>query len=251
MRSRSYLSCTLAAIGTLVGSAAGFSLSVAHAASQENLCDPRGPAPEESAWSATVKSDQARVHFLKSRSEDAQCPSTEQACNEQSYLVSGDNVLAWRRTGDFVCAMYTSKKGKVTAGHFGVAALDFHGSGTVPTVNDWVGHWVRDDEADLHIRRLDSRRIEIEGDASWGGHDPARVENGGVHTGEIERTSVRLTGYAIHFVAGQGNSPPVAEGGYDCIVDLQWNEGTLLVKDDFGCGGMNVTFSGNYERTVP
>ncbi len=112
---------------------------------------------------------------------------------------------------------------------------------------------MRDDEADLTILGLDDVHIEIEGDATWGGHDPVRVENGGVHVGEIALTRLRLTGHSIHFVAGKGNSPPEAGAEYECVVDLQWQEGKLLVTSSSsgGCGGMNVSFDGTFERIDP
>ena len=228
-------------------------LAFAQVNSPDAECSPRGPKVEESAWSATVKREQPRVHFLKSREEDGRCPSMEGACEKRSFVVPGDHVLAWARWGDVVCAMYTSNKGVHTVGRIWVDALDYHGSGMAPTASDWSGHWVRDDEADITIRRLDDRQLEIEGAASWGGHDPVRVENGGVHVGEIALTQLRPTGYVIHFVAGSGNSPPAAETEYECIIDLKWQDGTLLVEDsqNGGCGGMNVTFTGTYERVTP
>ncbi len=201
-------------------------LAVAQAVAPNGECGTRGPAPDDSAWFATVNREQPRAYFLKSQAEDSQCPSAE-------------------------CAMFLSKKGSVTAGWFLNAGLDFHGFGSVPTASDWAGHWVRDDEASLDIRRLDDGHIEIEGQASWGGDDPVRVENGSVNVGEIESTRLRLTGYALHFIAGNGNSPPAPEGDYECIVDLQWQDGTLLVTDNSKCGGMNVTFSGSYDRVAP
>lgn len=233
-------------------SAALMWLVAAQVHSSNGECNPRGPSASESAWSATVKNDSARVHFLKSRTEDSRCPVSEAFCEKRGFVVPGDNVLVWAREGEVSCAMYTSKKGGMTVGRLSDTALDFHGSGDVPTALDWAGSWVRDDEADLTIRLLHDQQLEIEGEATWGGHDPVRVENGGVHVGSIELTRVRLTGYAIHFVAGSGNSPPAAEAEYECVVDLQLQGGKLLVTSSLngGCGGMNVSFDGTYERVT-
>ena len=225
--------------------------AVAQVSTADAECALQGPASTESAWSATVKSEQPRTHFLKSRLEDSRCPSADAACKKSSYLVPGDNVLAWSRWGDVFCTMYRSKKGSVTVGRLWDSALDFHGAGSAPNALDWTGHWVRDDEADLTIHRVDDGHLDIEGDASWGGHDPDRVANGGVHVGGIGSTRLRLTGYAIHFVEGKGNSPPAAEAEFDCTVDLQWRAGTLLAKDNGQCGGMNVSFDGTYQKVDP
>lgn len=226
-------------------------LTNAQAAAANAACDSRGSGPNDSAWSATVNSKQPRVHFLKSPAEDSQCPAAKDACKKAGYVVPGDHVLAWARKDGMTCAMYSSKKGSVTVGWLMDAALDFHGSGSAPTARDWVGHWERDGQASLDIRRLDDRHLEIEGYVTWGGNDPVRVANGGVHTAEIEPTRLRLTGFAIHFVAGSGNSPPVAEGNSECVVDLQWQDGTLLVHDLLNCGGMNASFAGSYDRVTP
>ncbi|MEP6882592.1 MAG: hypothetical protein ABI866_11400 [Dokdonella sp.] len=232
-------------------SAAAVWLAVVQIPTSDAECNPRGPSPNVSAWSATVQSDSARVHFLKSRTEDSRCPAVDDVCEKRSFVVAGDNVLVWAREGEVSCAMYTSKRGGVTVGRLSDSALDFHGSGKVPTALDWAGHWVRDDQADLTIQFLPDGQLEIEGEASWGGHDPVRVENGGVHVGEIELTRVRLTGHAIHFVAGRGNSPPEPEAEFECVVDLQLREGKLQAKDNWQCGGMNVSFEGTYERVAP
>jgi hypothetical protein len=237
-------------LGSIVSAGLAW-LAVAQTELVPTECDSRGPASDQTAWSATVKPKDARIHFLKSRAKDSQCPSGEAACLRKDYLVPDDNVLAWSRWGDTFCAMYTARNGTVTVGRLWGEALDFHGAGSAPRASDWVGHWRRDDEADIHIRRLDDTHLEIEGDASWGGHDPERVGNGGVNVGEIEPTQLRLTGHVLHLIAGRGNAPPVADAEHECTVDLQLQAGTLLAKDNRECGGMNVSFSGTYQRVAP
>jgi hypothetical protein len=219
-------------------------------------CSQGGPRKDESAWSATVVSNQPRVYFLKSRAEDADCPTEAEKCRRKSYLVPGDSVLAWSRSGDTFCAMYASPRGKVSVGRLWASSTDFHGTGKAPTAEDWAGEWKNDGpEANLSITRLDPGNVEIEGFATWGQDDPERVANGGVHVGEIGPVRLRLTGHALHFVGSSGdsigNAPPAAASSYDCIVDIQWKEHSLLVSDNYECGGMNVTFSGTYHRTRP
>ncbi|MEO5558319.1 MAG: hypothetical protein ABIO49_01315 [Dokdonella sp.] len=197
-----------------------------------------------------MKRDEPRAHFLKSAAEDSRCPAPENECAKQSYLVPGNQVLAWAREKGTVCAMYAAVRRKVTVGRLSESALDFHGTGKPPLAKDWIGHW-KSDRADIHIRGVDARHIEIEGDAMWGADDPARVANGSVHTGEIELTRARLTGYTLHIFEGQGNAPPEHDDKQGCYVDLTLLNGTLLVKDDDQCGGQNVTFSGEYQRVAP
>jgi hypothetical protein len=231
-------------------------LVAAQAHSPSDDCARSGPRADEAAWLANVLSSQPRAYFLKSRLEDGDCPADVDKCRRNSYIVAGDVVLAWSRWGDTLCVMYTSAKGKTTVGRLWASAMDFHGGGRTLTVDDWVGAWDNEgSDASLTIRRLDAMRVEVSGSATWGGNDPERVANGGVHVGEIGPVRLRLTGHALHFVGsttdGLGNSPPAVPGEYDCVVDMKWNEGSLTVNDNLQCGGMNVTFSGTYHRTRP
>ena len=45
-------------------------LAVAQAAGPTGECRTRGPAPDDSAWFATVNREQPRAYFLKSQAED-------------------------------------------------------------------------------------------------------------------------------------------------------------------------------------
>jgi hypothetical protein len=230
-------------------------LVAAQAQSPSDECPPDGPHIDERAWSATVATSQPRSYFLKSRAEDGDCPTEGEKCRRTSYLVPGDSVLAWSRSGDTFCAMYTSRKGRKSVGRLWATALDFHGTGKTPTAEDWAGEWETASEASLSIRRLDAGQIELHGYAIWGQNDPVRVEKGYVNVGEIGPVRLRLTGHALHFVGSSidslGNSPPATAGEYDCVVDMQWKEDSLLVSDNFQCGGMNVTFAGTYHRSSP
>jgi hypothetical protein len=99
---------------------------------------------DESAWSTTIVSSQPRWYFLKTRAEDADCPAEAEKCRRKSYLVPGDSVLAWSRWGDTFCAMYTSPKGKVSIGRLWATSMDFHGTGKIPSAEDWSGEWEND-----------------------------------------------------------------------------------------------------------
>jgi hypothetical protein len=223
-------------------------IAAAAAASANGPCDSSGPRLDQAAWSATVSDRQPRAYFLKSHDDDARCPAEREECRKKSYLVPGDSVLAWARDGAVLCALYTSPDGRSTSAWLAAAALDLRGDPATLRVDDWVGHWQRDSDADLTIRRLDSHRVEVSGSATWGGDDPSRVENGSVHTGEIDTTVVAITGWKVRFVAGAGNAPPAPVRAGDCMVELQWLGGALRVQDNGGCGGMNVRFDGNYQR---
>lgn len=215
------------------------------------MCDTDGPTSGEPAWSAKIKSGMPPVHFLKSPRYDPRCPIVEEACRRTSYLVPGINVLVCKHRGEFACVLYTLPSGRSTTELIWTASLDLCRDGDLPAASEWSGRWNRDAEADIDFRRLDEADVGVEDDASWGSGDPVRAANGGIHPGTIEATRVRLTGHALHFVSGQDDAPPVADGEYEGVVDMQLKEGELRVEDNGNCGGMNVTLSGAYQRVTP
>ena len=193
-----------------------------------------------------VVSPAPRTWFIKNASADARCPSAQPACRLKSYLVPADQVIVMRNEGDFSCASFIAKGGRTTTGWLPTASLEVEMELVPPP--EWVGEWILGDEANLSIKLLDEQRLEFSGSASWGGHDPERVARGGVHVGEIEATAVSFDGPALTFEPGVGNTEPGAAGEYSCQLSAQRIGAVLLVRDNFRCGGMNVSFSGVYTR---
>lgn len=78
-------------VGSIV-SASLVWLAVAQTELLPNECDQRGPAPDESAWFATVKPEEPRIHFLKSRVMDSQL---HLALNRLVVWPMGNRVTNW------------------------------------------------------------------------------------------------------------------------------------------------------------
>ena len=84
------------------------------------------------------------------------------------------------------------------------------------------------------VTELGQNKIKIEGSATWEG--PNAAIDGDVYVGEIEGT-VTLTGVT---------------GIYEdngCEVELIFSKDKLKAKDNNQCGGLNVSFTGEYIKT--
>ncbi len=173
-----------------------------------------------SKWSGT-----GRVYFYDDRKD---CPKGK-GCRRKEYIISGDRVLIVKsRHKGFVCAWYTSKKGTVTVGWLPSKNVQFLKTPR-PELNHWVGTWKY---ADNHITiGVNKSRLDIDGNAFWKG------SKDNIHIGEIDKRGVRPKGNRVKF-SNDG-----------CRVTMRLIGTYLVVKDNFKCGGVNVTFSGVYTFT--
>lgn len=103
----------------------------------------------------------------------------------------------------------------------------------------WSGHYVRYtngrkeiDPASITLIGLSGNRVFASGNALWEGPNAA---NGQVHTGEIEGIGHLKGGKAVFDLDG-------------CSATLALEAQGLTVLEESGCGGMNVSFVGNYRR---
>jgi len=84
----------------------------------------------------------------------------------------------------------------------------------------------------------------------WGSYDPQRVRRGAVHVGELEGKG-RPQGQmlAIGFDPDRSTFPPASGAPPDtCAAKLELYGRYLVVEDNGGCGGLNVSFTGTYAR---
>jgi len=180
-------------------------------------------------------------HFHYDRSERAGCPAPTARCRRPAHLVAGDVVLIGERRGGFVFATFNDGRGHTTKGWIESTAVTPLPPATPPPAA-WGGHWMADDEAEIDIAVGAGGSVSFRGNAMWGSHDPQRVRNGGVHVGEI---------------AGSGRPAPdrfgpvAGDDGGDCRIAMRLAPPYLIVTDNLGCGGMNVSFFGVYRRTGP
>jgi hypothetical protein len=188
-----------------------------------------------------VKPGTERLHFRDDFGED-----------EAAYVVPGNLVIvtAQQQNND-LCASYTSQTFTMTSGWLPKDALE--PVTPKPDRSSWIGDWRLGDEQEIRIGAAGRDRLTIEGYASFGGDDPERAENGGVHTGTIEGRLQMQSEGRITFSPDDDGQPIAAASLADtdrCVVTLWQMPPYLIVADNLMCGGQNVTFTGIYVKAV-
>jgi hypothetical protein len=92
----------------------------------------------------------------------------------------------------------------------------------------------------------------LDGDATFGADDPARVQRGAVNTGDFSAIVAPASGYLGFLIGDKGEALPfdaqLAKEKAMCGLRM-WRTGPyLVVADNLQCGGNNVTFTGVYRR---
>jgi uncharacterized protein len=91
--------------------------------------------------------------------------------------------------------------------------------------------------ATIDVLELKNMRVRIIGDAIWVGNP----DTGNVNTGEINGLS-QIVENKVHF------QDPISE---TCNLDITFSENALTVVDQkMECGGLNVTFEGEYRKII-
>jgi hypothetical protein len=201
---------------------------------------------------ASIVASEARVNFIAGRSERTPaCPSAESGCRLKAYLVPGDEVLVDTADGPYVCTFFKSQGGTETRGWLPRAAVQIAPSEPAP-LRQWEGKWQRDRDAQIVIKSSQDE-LEVSGNAIWGSRDPQRVKRGAVHIGELSgKGKPRGQTLALGWDPDRStflrlkDEPPD-----DCAAKLDLYGRYLVVEDNRGCGGINVSFTGIYVRVAP
>ena len=104
----------------------------------------------------------------------------------------------------------------------------------------------------IHIAAAPDALITVDGEATFGAHDPERVQRGAVNTGVFSVAVAAAVGQ-VAFLVGNDGKPLAydAQRAKDqvlCGLRL-WRSGPyLVVADNLQCGGNGVTFTGVYRR---
>lgn len=203
-----------------------------------------------------VVSSAPRVNFVEDKltKPKSACPSDAAECRRRGFVVPGDEVLAGRTHGGFICTVYVSPNAKrakgqfpETSGFLPAAALQpVEASPAKP--GDWLGKWSRSAEAEIEITAGAGGRVKLVGEASYGSLDPGRVARGAVNVGQLEGEGAPK---GNRLAVGEGYadpSMPLGDDRSECRARLSLIGRYLLVEDNMGCGGMNVSFTGIYIR---
>jgi hypothetical protein len=198
---------------------------------------------------ARVVAKEAHVNFIAGPSKRVSgCPSAEGACRLKAYVVPGDEVLVDATEGPYVCTFFKSQGGTETRGWLPRAAVQILPPEPAPA-RQWDGKWRRDREAQIVITSHQDD-VEVSGHALWGSYDRQRVKRGAIHVGELSgKARPRGPELAIGYDPDQSAFPSAKNAApEDCAAKLELYGRYLVVEDNRGCGGLNVSFTGTYVR---
>lgn len=198
----------------------------------ENWCR-NGAFPRDSTEFslATIKAKKgARVYFY----DDAEdCPNGKN-CRKKAYLISGNEVVVSRKFGDWACSWYQPKKGAETVGWISLKNLAF--TEMVQGIESYAGKWSHYDNS-IEIKKTTSQKIfAVTGNAFWKGLGD------NIHIGELDGKAVWNEKFLAY---GEDDKDQ-----YACKVKFHLIGNYLIVSDNLNCGGVNVTFSGVYQRKL-
>lgn len=196
-----------------------------------------------------------RLPFYQNRTvKTPHCPAEVDQCQLKSFVVPGDLVLAGPEADGFACASYISpgirrvrKQFRETIGFLPMAELKVVKT-DAPDVSDWFGTWHRSAEAEIWIDRYIPGKVKIGGWATYGALDPERVKRGAVNTGDLDDIVESPKGNMLAIGEGYDGSKPFGEDRSECRAKLRLLGPYLVVEDNGGCGGNNVSFTGTYVR---
>jgi hypothetical protein len=198
---------------------------------------------------ATVAGPDARVNFVENGGKtNGLCPIADEKCRRKGFLLAGDKVLVQPSETGYLCATYKSPKGIETNGWLPKAALKIEPA-TQPQIADWTGRWRRDKEAEIVLEPKGPNGLLVRGAATYGALDPSRVRRGAVNVGNIDASATPRGAVIGVGEKYDGAKPPEeADPQYDCRARLRLMGPYMAVEDNGMCGGMNVRFTGIYQR---
>lgn len=196
-----------------------------------------------------------RLPFYKDRTEKTpHCPAEIDLCQLKTFLVPGDLVLAGPDMEDFTCATYISPEVRRLKGQFRLS-LGFIPLSELrevkvasPSPAQWSGTWYRSAEAEIRIGQDDAGKLTILGRATYGAHNAERVKRGAVNVGELGGTVAIPKANMLALGDGYDGTKPMGNDRSECRAKLRLFGPYLVVEDNGGCGGNNVSFTGIYVK---
>ena len=197
-----------------------------------------------------IDSKAPKVNFVAGPSKKTpNCPSNDAACRLKAFLTPGDEALIEASDAPFACATYVSARGTETTGLLPREAIRPVTPEAVASAK-WDGEWRRTEAKIVLKTRGDV--VKVSGNATYGAEDPERVKRGAVNSGELDgEAKPRGNTLAIGYDPDKSAELPTPEAAKDsCAARLSLYGRYLVVEDNLGCGGMNVSFSGVYVRAA-
>ncbi len=217
--------------------ALGLCSAAAHAAEPFSCRNGLFPSAAGHVSAATLNIEKgARAHL---RSDEEGCPAKD-SCVTKAFLIGGDKVLVSDEKEGWSCVWYFGKK-REFVGWLPSSSLT-KASAARTSEEDWIGTWnpiAGDNE--IRIARKNQRTLDVQGNATWTGGSDADAPV--VHEGELAGEAQPIDGL---LTIGKDDMS-------DCAVEMQLVAGSLVVRDNGLCGGLNVRFDDVYRRasTMP
>jgi len=198
--------------------------------------------PQHPVAIGKVAAGKPRAYFAKNATDSASCPAAGAACQEKAYLIPGNLALLGKAFGTYTCVSYESAqapKPRWTDGWIASASLAPATPAPAISSSDWIGNWTHAG-GEITITGGADGGVTIRGEAFY-----QAAQN--VHTGVIDATAEPANGL-IEF-ADDGSVPfDKAIASATCLVRMRRIELLLVVEDNGGCGGADVTFTGFYRK---
>jgi hypothetical protein len=197
----------------------------------ENLCRPGYFSRESKDYKLAriIGNKTDKIHFYGDDPED--CPQGKN-CRLKSYLIPGDEIIVSSSFGDYACSWFQPQKGRETVGWIRLENLEWIEINQNPAQKNWLGDW-RYPNPNSSIVISKSKKpnlLALKGDSVWDGG------GGNVHVGGFDNIA-KPNGYKLDL-----------NNDYDCEVSMQLLGKYLIVSDNLRCGGVNVTFTGIYQK---
>lgn len=202
-----------------------------------------------------VKDSEPRTNFVADQDKSKpNCPGPAETCKRRGFLLPDDVVIAGPEKDGYNCVTYIARDVKKVKGKFPETNgfLPAHALSIVPLpvpkAEDWIGTWSRTEEGEIKISAAPGGTLRIDGEATFGANDPGRVKRGAVNSGTLEGEA---TPKGNRIALGDGYDGTKSLGtvmGGECRARLRLYGRYLVVEDNMGCGGMNVSFIGVYVR---
>jgi hypothetical protein len=196
--------------------------------------------PQHPAAIGKIAADKPRVYFVKNATDSASCPAAAAACQEKAYLIPGNLALLGKTDGAYTCVSFESAQARQprwTDGWIPSASLSPATPAPAISNSDWIGDWSHAG-AEITVSGGADGGVTIHGEAFY-----QAAQN--VHTGVIDATAKPAKGL-LEF-ADDGSVPfDKAIASATCLVRMRRIELLLVVEDNGGCGGADVTFTGFY-----
>jgi hypothetical protein len=170
----------------------------------------------------------ARTNLLNDQGWGPGCPDpASKLCHSKVDAKRGDVLLTSKSYKGFVCAYLGGDAGWIALGDVEKLAQQ---PAAHPPIAAWLGEWQHGDDSIRFTRQGDG--IHAAGVAYWPVNASA---SGAVHFGDFELDAVPTDSAAVF-------------AGDTCTVQANLFGDYLIVKDNAGCGGVNVRFQGVFTR---